>query len=262
MLGSLPASDSVLPRHVDLRDDDEGLYFSPPDNQGRLHASSTFACLALIEYFERRTMGRTFDGSALFLYEMARKLAGVTGNSSVGIRATLKALRQCGAPPEEMWPYRDAPLDEAPAHASLLGFSQPLSGMVYFRLDPPEQSGSHNLALLKSFLAAGFPVALGFTVPRSLTDDGLIPYRPKFDSYRGGQTVLAVGYDDQQTNANHGALLVRSSWGPNWGDAGYGWLPYAMVTHRQAADLWTVVSKDWISGYVLNAPTVSVETQI
>jgi hypothetical protein len=57
-----------------------------------------------------------------------------------------------------------------------------------------------------------------------------VPYRPRFDSFRGGQVVVAVGYDDRRLPGNQGAILIRSSWGTQWGQSGYGWLPYSFVT--------------------------------
>ncbi len=56
---------------------------------------------------------------------------------------------------------------------------------------------------------------------------------------------MAVGYDDamkiKNTNPEAqettGALLIRNSWGPSWGLAGYGWMPYDYVTKGIAQDL-------------------------
>lgn len=46
----------------------------------------------------------------------------------------------------------------------------------------------------------------------------------------------AVGYDDSKN-----ALLVRNSWGTDWGIGGYFWLPYEFVTQlNMSADYWTI----------------------
>ena len=62
----------TLPNEVDLRRDEEGEYFTPPEDQGPLNCSAACAVLGLVEYFERRVRGRTFEGSKLFLYKVAR----------------------------------------------------------------------------------------------------------------------------------------------------------------------------------------------
>ncbi len=254
LVSRLPVSDTTLPPSIDLRQDEEGIYFSPPDDQGSLNASSAFACLALVDYFQRRVLGQTLDASRLFLYQMARALEDGRGNSSISIRTTLKALRRFGAPPEEMWPYCVEQSDCQPSELKLLGFAKDFANLMYYRLDLPEQSGVEALHRVKSCLAAHLPIMFGFPVPRSLTSDGQIHFRPKFDSYRGGQAVLAVGYDDRRFAGNQGALLVRFSWGLSWGEAGYGWLPYSMVTRRHASDFWTIVSEKWLDRTELCMP--------
>jgi C1A family cysteine protease len=48
--------------------------------------------------------------------------------------------------------------------------------------------------------------------------------------------VLAVGYDDAKKT-----LIVRNSFGPTWGRAGYFFLPYDYVSSRDmATDFWTL----------------------
>ena len=54
---------------------------------------------------------------------------------------------------------------------------------------------------------------------------------------RGGQALLAVGYDDRWLRSSRGAILVRSSWGTGWGQQGYGWLPYAFIEEQLAVDI-------------------------
>ena len=60
----------------------------------------------------------------------------------------------------------------------------------------------------------------------------------------GGHAVMCVGYDD--TNQ---WFIVRNSWGTDWGDGGYFYMPYAYMTNSQLAnDFWeiTAVSKNSI----------------
>lgn len=51
----------------------------------------------------------------------------------------------------------------------------------------------------------------------------------------GGHAVLLVGYQDGEGEGG-GRFLVRNSWGADWGERGYGRLPYAYVdAHGLAA---------------------------
>lgn len=42
-----------------------------------------------------------------------------------------------------------------------------------------------------------------------------------------GHAVLLVGYDDRAGGL--GAFIFRNSWGDQWGESGYGTLPYRYV---------------------------------
>jgi C1A family cysteine protease len=248
-----------LPKRVDIRRDAEGEYFTPPEDQGLLNCSCACAVLSLVEYFERRGRGRTFEGSTLFLYKLARSRAHkrnrVTGDTGSDLRTTLKVIVQFGVPPAEYWPFDEGTFNDEPG-AFLYGVATPFPQLRYVRLDTPNRDGSTTLLTVKSFLAAGFPVAFGFPVPASLTNDPHIPYRPDLDGIRGGQAVVAVGYSETQPGRDKHVLLVRSSWGTTWGDGGYGWLPCAYVQNQLARDFWTLVNEDWLDPAEFLLPSV------
>jgi C1A family cysteine protease len=240
-----------LPPAMDLRE-----YLGSPRDQGSLNSSPAFAVLALVSYFEARTYGRTLDASRLFLFQMALKLLRLTGNASVDLRTTFKALVRFGAPPEHFWPYRMDRLSNDPTDAFLFSFVREFEAIRYLRLDATD--GEKTLRAVKSYLAAGFVMAFGFSVPSSLTAEGDISYRPQFDSILGGQAVLAVGYDDRRRIASDtGALLFRGSWGAGWGEQGCGWLPYSYVTNQFAVDFWTVLRQDWVRSGTLGNPATN-----
>jgi C1A family cysteine protease len=249
----------TLPNQVDLRRDDEGEYFTPPEDQGPLNCSSACAVLGLAEYFERRVRGRTFESSKLFLYKVTRnrlqKRLRVMGDTGADLRTTLKVLVQFGVPPEEHWPYDIDNFDEEPS-AFLYSLATPFRDVCYFRLDEPNCDGAKTWEVVKSFLAAGFPVAFGFPVPTSLTADANVPYRPDLDSIRGGQAAVAVGYKTNHFGRGQHALLIRSSWGGHWGDNGNGWLPIAFLRSQLTKDYWTLVSDQWLDSRELSRPSI------
>jgi C1A family cysteine protease len=62
-----------------------------------------------------------------------------------------------------------------------------------------------------------------------------------------------VGYDDELEITNRisgestkGAFLFRNSWGTEWGDNGYGWMPYKYATAGVALDFWSLLSMEWV----------------
>jgi C1A family cysteine protease len=192
--------------------------------------------------------------SRLFLHQNALRSSGTNGSlGGVDLRSTLQAMIRCGVPPESFWPYEPARLGDAP-DAFLYSFDEPYRGIRYVRLDGRHATGRETLQSVKAFVAAGFPVCFGCMMPSTLTRDGQIPYRPTFDSPLGGQALIAAGYDDRWLRGSRGALLVRSSWGENWGESGYGWLPYAFVEERLAVDFFTLVHPAWIASDEFDPP--------
>ncbi len=247
VLGSPPRS-RRLPAGVDLRE-----FLPPAEDQGGLSASAAFAVLSLAGYFDARAAGRPPDASRLFLYQMTLKLLRLPAGADVGLRATFKALARFGGPPEAHWPSTEAQARVDPTDGFLFAFAREYAGMRYLRVGGAD--GAKTLRAVKAYLAAGLVTAFGFAVPTSLTAEADVPYRPQFDAVRGGHAALAVGYDDARRIASTtGALLFRSSWGPGWGERGYGWLPYEYVTSRAAADFWTALRPDWAAAGVLTRP--------
>jgi C1A family cysteine protease len=246
-----PDSDqTALPAAVDWRE-----YCDAIAEDGALPTSSANACAALVQYFERRAAGRIVRPSRLFLHANATRLVGHC--SGVSLRAALKALVRFGAPPEQYWPYRAAALLRAPP-AFTYGFTRRFRKIRFFRLDPRQQSGEDTLKLAQAFLAAGFLFVVGFPVSSAVGQGAEIPFPTVFDSIRAGIAALVVGYDDGlRIHSEKGAFLVRTPWGGDWGDQGYGWLPYAFVRERIAVDLWTLLKRSWLRSGEFHLPAAS-----
>lgn len=235
----------TLPASVDLRK-----YCSPIEDQGSIGSCTAHAGVGMVEYFERRAFGKHIDASRLFLYKVTRQLIGFTGDDGAYLRDTMKALVLFGVPPEKYWPYDVKRFNDDPS-SFCFSYAQSYQAIDYYRLDPPGTSTSALLANVKKSLAANLPSMFGFSVYSSIPGagdgKGEIPYPGKGDTLEGGHAVLAVGYDDQKKiGTTKGALLIRNSWGKDWGDHGYGWLPYAYIENGLADDFWSLVRAEFV----------------
>jgi len=240
-----------LPATVDWRE-----YCGPVDDQKDLATSPAHACVGLVQYFERRASGRLLQLSRLFVHGNACRLLGGEGHQSVSLRSVLSAAVRCGIPPERHWPYDRSYLNRQP-DAFAYSFQRDFRRLRYVRLDTPQLATLDLLERLKNFLSAGFSIAFGFPVCNSIGGEGQIALPNAADEILGGQAVVAVGYDDGlRIRSDKGALLVRNSWGPSWGEGGYGWLPYSYVEKKLAVDFWTLMKPSWLRSGEFELPSV------
>jgi C1A family cysteine protease len=97
----------------------------------------------------------------------------------------------------------------------------------------------------------------GFTVYNSIHQSSTtrkIPYPYEGEKVvEGGHAIMAVGYDDKMSIKNEmcdketkGALIIRNSWSVEWGENGYGFLPFDYVTTGLAEDWWTLIQQGWV----------------
>jgi C1A family cysteine protease len=254
MLGRVGVADAdgaSLPALVDLRE-----WCSPIEDQDKIGACTAHAGVAMVEYFERKAFGKHIDASRLFLYKVTRNMLLWTGDTGAFLRSTMGALTLFGLPPEEYWPYNPADFEKEPP-AFCYAFAQNYQAISFYRFDPPGTSASNLLKQIKANLAASLPSMFGFTVYSSISQaktTGKIPFPTSGEKVLGGHAVMAVGYDDSMKIPNPdsggveaaGALLIRNSWGTGWGDAGYGWLPYAYVLKGLAEDWWSLLKNEWV----------------
>lgn len=232
---------AVLPASVDLR-----AYDTTIENQGNLGSCTAHAGTGIFEWLAKYKTGKYVDGSRSFLYKEAQDRAGLVGDVGAYLRDTAAVLADEGLPPESIWSYSMYPQEPTPAVKAEAIKSHADS---YWRLDP---AGSTNAQLLNNIKVALTttvrPPMFGFICYNSIFSvgsSGMIPI-PSGEAEAGGHAVMAIGYDDAKS-----ALLIKNSWGLNWGANGYGWLPYWYVNNDKVDDCWLVATRSDIIDVIL-----------
>jgi C1A family cysteine protease len=166
----------------------------------------------------------TINISRLFVYANSRLIDYVPLNQDIGttILSTCKALTRYGACPETLFPHSTKKPSELP---SLDAYKQSvlLPSFSYYNI-------SRDLNVLKSCLQNGKPIIFGVIVYSSflsqeVTKTGKVPMPNKTKETKfGGHCVCMVGYNDINST-----FICANSWGSQWGQNGFFFLPYNYV---------------------------------
>jgi hypothetical protein len=219
LLGA-PGSEPTIPRRVDL-----SASFPTPGDQGSQGSCVGWAtAYAIKSYFEKRDIGWDLSRqdhlfSPAFVFN-AIALPGCQGSRP---NDALDRLRDVGAATWDRMPYTDQSCSRQPSQEAMA------------------QAGTYRIQSwgtlrtvgdIKAQLANHRPVLLGIMVYPSFNNlNGPDSVYNDFSGQQGGGHALAVvGYDDDRYG---GALKVINSWSTSWGDSGFCWLPYNVVSNSQ-----------------------------
>ncbi len=218
-----------LPTSVDLRKQCPPVY-----DQGQLGSCTANAIGAAFEFELLKQNLPDLSPSRLFIYYNERAIEGtVKSDSGANIRDGIKSVGKQGVCSESEWPYLIAKFKIKPL-AKCYTDALKFLALSYLAV-------SQDLTSMKSCLAEGYPIVIGFSVYTSFESagtakTGIVNLPLKSEKLLGGHAVLVVGYDDVSQR-----LIVRNSWGSSWGQSGYFTMPYAYLTNpKLASDFWTI----------------------
>lgn len=260
----------LLPAKVDL-----GPWCSPVQFQGYYNTCTAHVVAGMIELLEAKATGSYVQASRLYLYQVAKRILGESGDPGVYLRQMMGAVVLLGVPPEKYWPYLDTEVKDDPRidvqpDAFCYALARRYGAAKYFRLDTVGLDPRRLVTRMKSVLAASMPTSLGFPLYRSslthASTTGEVLFPPEGEAPIGSHAVLVVGYDDAKEmpisggeqaapgagaavttkGQTKGAFRFKNSWGETWGDAGYGWLPYRYLELGLAKDCWTMMQAEWV----------------
>jgi C1A family cysteine protease len=186
---------------------------NPVRDQGNLGSSVGFAMAYTLEYYIFKQLNKKVILSPLFIYYHARKIAGTEKiDAGAFIKDAVKVTQDTGAVEEKEWPYN----------------------ITKFAVQPPKKldKSTHYFVInvspvksvkqLKNALSNYGPVIIGISIYESfLTNTGMVKMPTSKENVIGGHAISLVGFDDQTQ-----FFKFKNSWGENWGENGYGYIPY------------------------------------
>lgn len=195
------------------------------------------------EFTQRKQGLEDFLCSRLFGYWNTRQIEGtINVDAGCEIRDAMKVLTKLGAPHEALWPYDIARFTEKPPQAAYT------DGLKHQALE--YQSVEVKTTAVKAALAAGFPIIVGFTVYTSFyqlenkSERGFMRVPKPSESVEGGHAVLVMGWGRMKAPWDKYAkdyAIVLNSWGEDWADGGFFYMPLAWLCNRNNADdFWTL----------------------
>ncbi|MBV9128743.1 MAG: DUF4339 domain-containing protein [Verrucomicrobia bacterium] len=224
---------NALPSRVDLRG-----YFTAVEDQGQLMSCTANAVAGAYEYWVKRHTQQDYDVSRLFIYYNAR-WRNHEQDSDAGsvIQFAMEGLESFGACAERTWPYEPRLVTTRPNGASF-------EEATHFKIKE-KQLVQQKLDDWRHCLAEGHPIVFGCKLFNSFDTctqrGGVVPMPDPQELTRrdhGAHSMCCVGYSDSEQ-----VFIVRNSWGTDWGDKGYCYMPYNYLMNEQLGfrDSWIFV---------------------
>jgi C1A family cysteine protease len=225
----------TVPRVMPIRSSVEK-FFSTVEDQGDLGSCVFNAGVALLESLMIRNKHSFFDMSRLFPYYNVRVDYGqVNEDTGAEIRDAVSSLRKLGCCTELLWPYvtgKFAIKPPAKCYQQALNYQITRYEVV---------NGLNEIKACISSSRVG--VIFGFWVYESFMNigaDGIMPVPKSYEDCLGGHAVVIVAYDDKAKR-----VKVRNSWGKNWGDKGYFYMPYEfLLDPDECMDFWRITAAE------------------
>lgn len=250
-----PAPGLEIKNSVDLRK-----FFTPAKNQRDLGSCTSFAAVAMYEAMMSRAGVESHpDMSPAYLYYYSNILKGRPSGGS-NFYEQLEVLGTHGVCREDLYVYdSDSPetkpsekADEDASHHRVIAARQiPI-------LDEADKSETlkRNHRMLTSALSEGFPIGISLKVYNNLGRSGAFILHPDDApdaAEEGWHAMVIVGYSEENN-----FYIVRNSWGPEFGEDGYCYIPTAYIDDPDYLAFACIITEisDMSEGGQSDIPTV------
>ena len=186
--------------------------------------SSAYAARTILESTRTGNNPDNLKFSPAFLYNQI----GLDGCQGSYIIRAMEFMTKQGSVPYEEFTYNDQDCTRQPSQ-QLMREAEQFKMHGFNRLSLGDRNDVIDLHAVKQNIAQGAPVVIGMMVGQSFMEPmkGQDVWEPESGDDNmmgfGGHAMCVVGYDD---NKYGGSFLLMNSWGPEWGNNGFAWVPY------------------------------------
>ena len=207
--------------------------------QGNISSCTGFAATALFDFVRRKQDATKWLPSPLFTYYVSRAITNSEQeDAGATVKDALKSTAQYGVCTERAWPYKEKNYNMRPPEEAFVSAEKHQS-LEYMKIDDFDKNVWLNC------LNDGFPFVFGLNLYTSFLDPvvqmmgGFMP-EPDRDNEKmiGGHCMLAVGWIRNHNNKEY--LIAQNSWGVEWGDKGYCYIPLSYIMSNDSFDFWTI----------------------
>jgi C1A family cysteine protease len=181
-------------------------------------------------------INNTINPSRLYIYFNGRLISKLSSLEDTGltIRDGCKSVAKYNTCSETEWPYNINEFSTVPNLNCYIN--------SYKYLNYKYESVNQDINSIKTTLLNNYPILFGFDVYNSffyntVTTTGMVQLpNTQTDILLGAHCCVIIGFND--TNQTFKCV---NSWGTNWGDNGFFYMPYSyLLDNNLAGDLWII----------------------